>query len=223
MKYRHEWKHEIGYADVISLRQRLTAVAKQDSHTVNGKYLIRSLYFDNASDKALRDKIDGVNIREKFRIRFYNNDTDFIRLEKKKRINGLCLKESAELTKRQAQETAYGNPDWMIKSGVPLIEEFYSKIRNEGLCPKTVVDYTREPFVFPAGNVRITLDYDIRLGAVCTDFLNPDCVTIPAGDSPIILEVKWDEFLPDIIRDAVQIKNCRSGAFSKYAACRIYG
>lgn len=223
MKYRHEWKHEIGYADVLSLRQRLSAVAKHDIHAKNGKYLIRSLYFDNASDKALRDKIDGVNLREKFRIRFYNNDTSFICLEKKSRINGLCLKETARLTEWQAQAVAYGNPEWMMQSGVPLIEEFYSKIRNEGLRPKTIVDYTREPFVFPAGNVRVTIDYDIRMGLSCTDFLKPDCVTIPAGDSPIILEVKWDEFLPDIIRSAVQIKNCRSGAFSKYAACRIYG
>ena len=68
----------------------------------------------------------------------------------------------------------------------------------------------------------MTLDYDIRTGLGCTDFLNPDCVTIPAGDSPVILEVKWDAFLPDIIRDAVQLSGRRSAAFSKYAVCRIY-
>ena len=87
----------------------------------------------------------------------------------------------------------------------------------------TIVDYTREPFVFAPGNVRVTLDYNIRTGLKCTDFLNPDCVTVPAGDAPIILEVKWDEFLPNIIRDAVQLDGRRSAAFSKYAACRIYG
>ena len=94
---------------------------------------------------------------------------------------------------------------------------------SQGLRPKTIVDYTREPFVFAPGNVRLTLDYNIRTGLNCTDFLNPDCVTVPAGDAPIILEVKWDEYLPDIIRDAVQLPSCRAGAFSKYAACRIYG
>lgn len=94
---------------------------------------------------------------------------------------------------------------------------------SQGLRPKTIVDYTREPFVFAPGNVRVTLDYNIRTGLQCTDFLNPNCITVPAGDTAIILEVKWDEFLPDIIRDAVQLSNCRSGAFSKYAVCRIYG
>lgn len=223
MKYRHEWKHEINYCDMLVLRQRLSAVAKRDPHSVDGKYLIRSLYFDNVSDKALREKINGVNIREKFRIRYYNNDASLIHLEKKCKVNGLCLKESATLSTQQARAIAKGDYEWMIKSEIPLIAELYSKIKNQGLRPKTIVDYTREPFVFAPGNVRVTLDYNIRTGLNCTDFLNPDCVTVPAGDAPIILEVKWDEYLPDIIRDAVQLPSCRAGAFSKYAACRIYG
>lgn len=169
------------------------------------------------------EKVDGVNIREKFRIRYYNNDTSFIRLEKKSKVNGLCLKECATLTAEQAQAIVAGDYEWMIESGVSLIQELYSKMMSQGLRPKTIVDYTREPFVFAPGNVRVTLDHNIRTGINCTDFLNPNCVTVPAGDAPIILEVKWDEFLPDIIRDAVQLPNCRVGAFSKYAVCRIYG
>lgn len=223
MKYRHEWKHEISYGDMLVLRQRLSAVMKRDAHTINGKYLIRSLYFDNASNKALREKIDGVNFREKFRIRYYNNDTSLIHIEKKSKVNGLCLKDSATLSAEQAQAIANGDYAWMVDSGVPLIQELYSKMMSQGLRPKTIVDYLREPFVFTPGNVRVTLDYNIRTGMNCTDFLNPDCVTVPAGDAPIILEVKWDEYLPDIIRDAVQLPNCRVGAFSKYAVCRIYG
>lgn len=223
MTYRNEWKHEISYGDLLVLRQRLSAVAKRDAHTVDGKYRIRSLYFDNASDKALREKLDGVNIREKFRIRYYNNDTSLIRLEKKSKRGGLCGKESAVLTAQQAQAIVDGDYGWMIASGVPLIGELYSKMMGQGLRPKTIVDYTREPFVYAPGNVRVTLDYNIRTGLRCTDFLNPCCVTVPAGDAPILLEVKWDGFLPDIIRDTVQLKGCRVDAFSKYAVCRIYG
>lgn len=223
MKYRHEWKHEINYADMLILRQRLSAVAKRDAHATDGRYEIRSLYFDNAKDKALREKTDGVNMREKFRIRYYNGDLTFIRLEKKSKVNGLCLKDSAGLTKEQAQAIVNGSYGWMMPCEIPLIQELYTKIMRQGLHPKTIVDYTREPFVFAPGNVRITLDYNIRTGMQSTDFLNPNCVTVPAGESPIILEVKWDEYLPDIIRDAVQLGNRRVGAFSKYAACRIYG
>ena len=223
MNYRHEWKHEISYGDMLVLRQRLSYVMKRDVHTIDGKYIIRSLYFDNLRDKALREKLDGVNVREKFRIRYYNNDLSLIHLEKKSKINGLCLKDSVALFSWQAQLIANGNYGFMAASGVPLIQELYCKIKSQGLRPKTIVDYTREPFVFSPGNVRVTLDYNIRTGINCTDFLNPNCVTVPAGDTPIILEVKWDEYLPDIIRDAVQLSNCRAGAFSKYAVCRIYG
>ena len=96
-------------------------------------------------------------------------------------------------------------------------------MRTQGLKPKTIVDYTREPFVFAPGNVRVTLDYHIRTGLGCTDFLDPSCVTVPIRDDPIILEVKWDSFLPSVIRDIVQIPGTHTSAFSKYAACRIYG
>lgn len=223
MDFRHEWKYEINYCDMLVLRQRLGAVAHRDIHAKDGKYLIRSLYFDNIDDKALREKIDGVNKREKFRIRFYNDDTSVIHLEKKSKINGLCRKDSADLTYEQTQAIIGGEYGWMTGSENALIKEFYSKIMSQRLSPKAIVDYTREPFVFAPGNVRITLDYNIRTGIGCSDFLNTECVTIPAGESPVILEVKWDEYLPDIIRDAVQLPGRRVGAFSKYAACRTYG
>lgn len=223
MTYRHEWKHEINLSDMITMRQRLQAVAQTDIHAVSGAYEIRSLYFDNLSDKALREKLDGVSRREKFRIRYYNGDTSLIHLEKKSKFGGLGTKESAVLTKEEAQAIIDGDYSWMVQTSEPLIKELYYKMTTQQLRPKTIVDYTRDPYIFPAGNVRITLDYNIRTGHLCTDFLNPECVTIPAGDAPIILEVKWDAYLPDIIRDAIQLGNRHPCAFSKYAACRIYG
>ena len=222
--YRHEWKHEISYADLLSIRARLRAVAQPDAHAIGGKYLIRSLYFDNLNDKALREKIDGVNMREKFRIRYYNGDpSKIIHLEKKSKRNGLGTKYSAPLSMAEARSIVTGNIDWMLASPHPLIQELYCKMRYQGIVPKTIVDYTREPFIYAPGNVRVTFDYDIRTGLGCTDFLDPNCVTVPAGDAPIILEVKWDAFLPSIIRDCVQTPGRRSEAFSKYAQCRIYG
>ena len=223
MDYRHEWKHEISRTDLLALSQRLRAVASPDPHAVDGQYKIRSLYFDNAADKALREKLDGVSRREKFRVRYYNGDTSVIRLDKKSKLGGLGNKQSAGLTAAQSQAIADGRLDWMPDSEEELIRELYVKMRCQGLRPRIIVDYIREPFVFGPGNVRVTLDYDIRAGLRCSDFLDPDCPTIPAGDAPMILEVKWDHFLPDVIRDAVQLPGRRVTAFSKYAQCRIYG
>ena len=221
MKFRHEMKHEIDFSDMTVLSSRLGAIMRPDTNAKDGIYKIRSMYFDDVYDSALRDKINGVNYREKFRIRYYNDDTSFIRLEKKRKINGLCNKTSAPLTKEQAQKIADGDFLWMLESPHALVKELYFKMQA-GLRPKTIVDYTRRAFVFDAGNVRVTLDYDIRTGMRCADFLNPDCVTVPILQNPIILEVKWDEFLPDIIRSAVSLDSRRASAFSKYAACRSY-
>ena len=213
----------INHADKIAIRQRLRAVAQVDANAADGRYLIRSLYFDNISDKALREKLDGVNRREKFRIRYYNGNTDQIHLEKKSKWNGLGTKDRTLLTADEAQRIVDGDLSWMIGSDRPLVQELYVKMNSQGLRPKTIVDYTREPFVYAPGNVRVTLDYNIRTGLLCTDFLNPDCITIPAGAGETILEVKWDEYLPSVIRDAVQLGSRQLSAFSKYAACRMYG
>lgn len=223
MQFRHEWKHEISRSDAFVIRQRMHAIAQIDSHAINGSYHIRSLYFDTLTDKALREKLDGVNEREKYRIRYYNLNPSVLHLERKSKQGGLGNKQMCTLSVQEAQAILDGNLDWMRTCDRPLIRELFIKMTLQGLLPRTIVDYTREPFIYAPGNVRVTLDYDIRTSPSCTDFLNPACITIPAGDAPIILEVKWDSFLPSIIRDAVQLPGRRSSAFSKYAACRIYG
>ena len=223
MDFRHEWKIEINTADLLALRSRLRVLMEPDVHAVNGRYQIRSLYFDSPTDRALREKIDGVNRREKFRIRCYNGDTGFLSLEKKSKLNGLCNKQSVQLTAKQVQAILSDDTLWTPPNAPPLLQELCFKMKTEGLRPKVVVDYTREPFVCRPGNVRVTFDYGIRTALGCTDFLDPGLVTIPAGEAPILLEVKWDAFLPDVIRDAVQLTGRRASAFSKYAQCRIYG
>ncbi len=221
--YRHEWKHQINGMDRAVLLARLSAVMQRDSHAINGVYRIRSLYFDTPGDKALREKQDGVNLREKFRMRYYNGDTEYIVLEKKSKVNGLCVKDSCRLTGDEARRIADGDISWMLQSGRPLCAELYCKMKGQGLRPRTIVDYTRDPFVFEPGNVRVTIDYDIRTGDFRTDFLNPGTLTLPAGERVILLEVKWDAFLPDVIRDAVTLPGRHVTAFSKYEQCRIYG
>ncbi len=224
IKLRHEIKHTINLSDYYTLRARLRAVAKHDKNAgPDGKYKIRSLYFENIFDKALREKVDGVNVREKFRIRYYNDDPSFIRLEKKSKINGLCNKLSTVVTKKQCLSIINGNLEWMVKSEDPLLVELYSKMHYQLLKPKVIVDYEREAFIYPAGNVRVTLDSNIRTGLFSKDFFNKDLPSISTTPSGIaVLEVKYDQFIPDFITTILQLNNRRAGAFSKYEASRIY-
>ena len=223
MQYRNEIKHTITSADRAALCARMKAIAKMDPHAeAKGFYKIRSLYFDSPGDKALREKQDGVSEREKFRIRYYDDNTDVIKLEKKVKRGGLGYKVSSPLTKEEAQKIIDGDLNWMPASGRGVVVELYAKMKTQGLRPRTIVDYERIPFIYAPGNVRVTVDFNIRTGLRCTDFLNPHCITVTAGDAPILLEVKWDDYLPGVIRRALQL-NRASGAFSKYAASRIYG
>lgn len=225
LKLRHELKHSINYSDYLALRQRLRVIAKQDPYVgENGTYKIRSLYFDNVDNKVLQEKLNGINNREKFRIRYYNNDLGYIKLEKKSKISGLCSKRSTNLTKEQCERIINGDTQWMKSSTDPLLIELYTKINFQQLRPKTLVDYIREPYIYEPGNVRITIDSQIKTGINSKELFNQDIATVRTHtNNVIILEVKFDEFLPEIIRDIIQLNNRQYSAFSKYAVCRVYG
>ena len=222
MEYRHEIKHYITQADALCIKNNLSAVASIDSHAKNGSYLIRSLYFDDLQNTALWEKLDGVNERRKFRIRYYNDDLSFIMLECKIKHNQLGCKLQERLTKEEVQKIIDGDINWMASSAKSLLVNLYVEMKTKGLRPRCVVEYKRVPFTYGPGNVRVTIDWDIRTGRV-DQFLDPNGLTLPVPDNPMLLEVKWDEYLPNVIKRAVALKGRRQSGFSKYATCRIYG
>lgn len=221
MKLRHEYKHPMNLSDRMGLRSRLGATMERDPHAgEDGSYVVKSLYFDNYMDKALREKEDGVKTREKFRIRYYGTDTSFIRLEKKSKIGGLCHKESAAITKEECEQIIEGDIDFLMEKENNLLRELYAKMRYQLLRPKCIVAYNRESFIYPPGNVRVTLDSDISGSYNVREYLNPELQFLKLYHLAI-LEVKWDEYLPGFVRDAVQMKGRKTSAFSKYAAVRF--
>ncbi len=224
--YRHELKFQISYADYLALRSRLSPVMEPDPHAgSDGRYLIRSIYFDNYTDKALREKVNGVQKREKFRIRWYDDDLSLIHLEKKMKLNNLCLKLSAPLDEADCRALCRGRIDWMMEHPSELVKELRCKMTIQQLRPRVVVSYFREPYIYAPGNVRVTFDSHIRTTLFHRDFLEKDLSDISATDLPgdMILEVKYDDFLPEIIAALLQTEGIRQQAFSKYGACRRYG
>lgn len=225
MKLRHETKHDIRYSEYLAIRSRLQIIAMRDRNASDeGTYRIRSLYFDNYNDKALREKLDGVYMREKFRIRYYNDDLNVIHLEKKTKIGGLGNKQSELMTKEEVERILNGDIDFLKDSKKALFIEFYSKMKYQLLKPRVVVEYIREPYIYRPGNVRITFDTNIKSGLYNKDFLNENIPGIEAGtQSGVLMEVKYDAFMPEIIAQCIQVNERTSSAFSKYAACRRFG
>lgn len=224
--FRHELKYEISKGDYLALRSRIKNICIRDPHVnEKGLYQIRSIYFDNLYDKALKEKEDGTAKREKFRIRWYNDDFSFITLEKKMKINNLCLKYDAKISQDECYRILNGDIEFMKTHPEELVKELYSKMRYQRLKPKVLVSYVREPYIYKSGNVRITFDSMIRTTVFRHDFLTEDVFDISATEFPddMILEVKYDAFLPEIIQDIIQVNSTRQQAFSKYGACRRFG
>lgn len=213
IKLRHELKYHISHGEDMILASRLRKLFSHDNNAdSHGSYCVSSLYFDTPYDKAYFEKIEGLRDREKFRIRYYNENYDFIRLEKKIKTKGLCGKRSAALTRSQMEDIIDGRIEFMKFSANPLIVEFYAKLKGQQLKPRKMVIYDREAFIYPPGNVRITIDRNLRTvhGGV----------EIPMSEGLAVLEIKYDEFLPDIVKLAVSTSGRMSGSFSKYAAVR---
>ncbi|MDO4732481.1 MAG: polyphosphate polymerase domain-containing protein [Bacillota bacterium] len=223
VKLRHEFKHQISLLEDLVLTQRLEKLFAHDKNAgPDGSYRVCSLYYDGPGDNALREKLDGADRREKFRLRYYGEDFSFFRLEKKFKIKGLCGKRSARLCREEVEQLLSGNEAFLMQREEPLLQEFYSKIRGQLLRPKTIVCYNREAFLYKPGNVRVTLDRRIRSGLYSLDFLNPRLPLLKVAEEISILEVKYDSFLPELVRMAVQIPGRQSMACSKYALCRRF-
>lgn len=222
IQMRHELKYPLGRGEYEALRRRCALVMERDRHVdADGGYSIESLYFDDLADSALLANYAGLSFREKFRIRRYGGNNATLHLEKKLKRGGLGTKFSAPMTAEELDALLHGDTTWMMKRSDSLIQELYVRMKTEQLCPKTIVTYRREPYVYGPGNVRVTFDYDIRSGICATDMLN-GAVLVPANPGLVLMEVKWDDYLPDIIADIIQEQTLRVSAFSKYAACRQY-
>lgn len=225
-RFRHELKYTVLYSDYIAMIKRLRLVMAPDPHvSADGRYKIRSIYFDNSDDKALKEKITGIRKREKFRIRYYNDDLSFITLEKKMKVDSLSLKYDTPVTEEECRRILNGDLCWMKTHPQELIRELFAKMRYQRLQPRVLVSYTREPYIYAAGNVRVTFDSDIRTSLFHREFLVNQVSDISATDTPQdrILEVKYDAFLPQIIQDLIQSHGIRQQAFSKYGICRRFG
>lgn len=223
-EYRHEYKYQIDAMQKAVLRLRAQGILERDVHAgEDGEYLIRSLYFDTREDRFYYENEDGVDPREKYRIRIYNCDSGRITLECKAKARGMTKKTACPITKDQCERFMEGvipEPEERISARQAVM---FGRMRLLNLRPVVIVQYTRAPFVGEAGNVRVTFDDAISSSNAIGDFFREDIPlrsVLPAGGS--ILEVKWDELLPSFIRGQLELDSLQWTAFSKYYLCRKY-
>lgn len=224
-KYRFELKYYISFANYFILKKRLSILLPYDSNADGeGNYHIRSLYFDDYKNTALFSKLDGVNNREKYRIRIYNYSDKNIKLEKKIKKGKFILKKSSNLTREDFNSLILGSYDSLIKSEDPLKQELYYLIKSHTLKPRVIVDYTREAYIGKINNIRITFDKNLKTALSSTDIFNKNLPTIDVDtdNKDYILEVKFNHFLPDYLKDILTLESAKHCAISKYVLARTY-
>lgn len=223
-KYRHELKYQVTDAEVQMLKMRMKHLLPLDSHVAQtGSYLIRSLYFDDYYDRCLKENENGTDPREKFRIRIYNGSSEKISLECKRKERGKTYKTSCPLTQEQTRLLMAGKMVPDIAEQPPLLRKLTLQMMTRKLRPVVIVEYERIPYVYKNGNVRITLDTNIVSSSAVETFLDSRIAgrpVLPVGQQ--LLEVKYDEYLPDFIYRSLMLPNLRQTAFSKYYICRKY-
>ena len=176
---------------------------------------------DDIKSSALFEKQSGVLTRKKYRIRIYNLNDDVIKLERKNRIGQFINKESVSITREEYNKIISNDIDFLYESKKPLLVQFYFEIKENLVKQDVIVDYTREAYVSDISNIRITLDKDLRTGLTNTDLFNKSAPSIKALDEPwMILEVKFNNFLPDYIKNIIQLASNQRYAISKFVICK---
>jgi len=223
-KFRHEFKYIIDNNQLEIIRNRISSLMPIDKHAgQNGQYNIRSIYFDDPLNKCYYENENGTDPREKFRIRIYNHSASRIVLECKRKERGKTHKTSCVLTLEQTQSIMRGIPLRDVSNLPPLLRRLTLKMLTERFRPVVIVDYDRMPFVYSLGNVRVTFDMNVSSSCEIQDFFKPDIKKRPVlASGQNILEVKFDEYLPDYIYRSLQTDDLRQTAFSKYYICRRF-
>ncbi|MBQ7583656.1 MAG: polyphosphate polymerase domain-containing protein [Lachnospiraceae bacterium] len=220
--FRHEDKYLIDSAQAGILRLKAEGAFFHDPYAgADGMYRISSLYFDDPDNTCFYDNEDGTGKREKYRIRIYNDDPGYLRLERKEKRGGLTRKTSAEISPEQCGMMMRGETPEAYKGQAPVADSLFQEMRLRSMQPKVVVSYRRIPFVYPAGNVRLTFDHDIESSMVTKGFPGGGMISRPVlPPGMCVMELKWDGLLPVHLIEVLQTEGLRRYKFSKYSMCR---
>lgn len=212
--YRNEHKFVLSPSEYEILKQKIKQVLDVDKHAIEDNYHVRSLYFENIHNSSFHDKEAGIYKRSKFRLRMYNHDPSFLKFEKKKKDGDLISKEFFSVSKIDSEKIIKGDFS-------PLIHlkqyKIYTELQMLYYKPSVIIDYIREPYVYSAGNVRVTFDLHIFSRHNTLDFFNKLTPGIPVLPSnQIVMEIKYGSWLPFWLKQLLQNQINSRRSVSKY-------
>jgi hypothetical protein len=222
--YRNELKFLINAHQKTVLANRLSKICQRDSFgDENGGYLVSSLYFDDYNQSAIMDKLSGIRDRKKFRVRVYNYQSNVIKLERKIKRGNVTDKSHVKISKEEYDSLLRGEAGFLGLMPDPVARDFYLYYQIKNLRPRVVVEYRREAFIYKYGDTRITFDRFLKAGVNQKDLFSNGYMIAAIPYDQIILEVKYTGYIPDVIRNIIQIDNLQWQSSSKYVKCCVAG
>lgn len=220
---RHELKYTITNLERIVLMNKLNYLLNRDKNCKDDKYIITSVYFDDFKNTAYMQKINGDPFRYKYRIRFYNNDTSFLKLERKSKIHQMTNKTSASITLNEVKQIYNGDYEFLKSKNEEIFKDFYIKLSQGLIKPKVIVKYDRVAYIHPVGNLRITFDSNIQTSNNTVNIFDKNINYVPVMNADeLILEIKFNGVIPDYIKNIIQTVNTMQSSSSKYVYSRKY-
>ena len=222
-KGRHEIKILLTYPQYIELRTRVKGILTPDPNMPGPEgYLIRSVYLDTALEDAYYEKDSGVQHRNKFRIRAYNNDDSYIVLENKEKMDDRIHKSGCRITRADYDAVMRGDYSVLSAYDAPPCRQVFSLNRSHALTPKVIVEYYREAYIHPLSMVRVTFDRLVAAGTNTLDMFDERLVTSPVfSKREVILEIEYGEAFPMYLKQLLQ-NNGTHLAVSKFILCRDF-
>ncbi|MCL2697628.1 MAG: polyphosphate polymerase domain-containing protein [Oscillospiraceae bacterium] len=218
--FRHENKYLLNRGVYEILKRRCTAVMKRDENSQgDGGYRVTTLYFDDVYRTAYKDKLGGFLKRKKFRIRVYNLSPGRISLEGKYKEDEYIRKKSALLTLDEYKAVLRGDYAFCLEKQSELLRHFYAEARITGLKPAVITDYFRDAFTAEAGNVRITFDRELSTGFGSHDVFEASYSPVCDFPDNVVLEIKYDRFIPAYIQEIFSGVPLMGEPVSKYVLC----
>ena len=216
---RHEEKFICSQRELYLLENRIKKLLPTDKNQIGDSYTIRSIYLDTFSNRLLQESLQGLQVRDKYRIRTYDTPGSPLRLEKKISVGALKRKISCLLSQEEVAAVMEGQ--CLSFTGKAPLDEFVSLQKTEGMRPTVIVEYERAAYVNQTGNIRITFDREISATEDVSNFFSDQRLTHPVLPEGFgILEVKYDSILPGYIAKALALSSLQRVSFSKYALCR---
>jgi hypothetical protein len=220
--YRNELKYYITYLDYLRIKKILSKFLKSDAHTKSSNgYWIRSLYFDTPDDKEYQEKINGNETRKKIRLRLYDVNQERIKLEIKNRYNVYMLKETTTVSRDEALRLINRDKSFLLRTGNSILNRVYYFMTEKYYIPVVIVDYIREAFISDFNNIRITFDHDITACSTNLDLFKKVLNSVPVfNNGLIVMEVKYNLFLPGWLKKILSLIDTASTDISKYCYSR---